>query len=422
MIPVPGGVSTRPGGHRGVSPPGTRKEFMLRKSLLLKLFSAATMLRWNDKIRPLDLTELDKQAHKMILAWFIGKWEEERGELDWIGLIEGGLFELLQRVVLTDLKPPLFYRIKSDPSRYGRLNDWVSDQLRPILAPLGASFQRRFRDYFDESEDSVHRRVLDAAHISATRWEFDILYRMNPGGFEMEAIRERLSRTSEGFGDLQGMAMIREDENSRRFIDLCGQLRFQVRWANIHRTPRTSVLGHSLIVALLSYFFSLQLGACGARRVNNFLTGLFHDLPEVLTRDVISPVKRSIEGLDALIREYEREMMEQDFYGLLPQTWRSEMKLFAEDEFENIVKIDGEPRRVGSGEIGRLYDEDRYGPRDGELVKASDRLAAFLEAYLAIRNGSAAPELHEALWAIRSEQAQLSIGGIDLGGIYADFD
>jgi putative hydrolase of HD superfamily len=264
--------------------------------------------------------------------------------------------------------------------------------------------------------------VLDAAHLSATCWEFDILYRMNPGGFEMEAIRERLSTALEPFGDLAGMARLREDDASRRFIDLCGQLRFQVRWANIHRAPRTSVLGHSLIVAFVAYLFSMQVGACRARRINNFFTGLFHDLPEVLTRDVISPVKRSIEGLDAVIKEYEREMMDQDFYGLLPPAWRMEMRLFAEDELENVARVDGESRRVGSGEIGRLYNEDRYSPRDGELVKASDRLAAFIEAYLAIRNGSAAPDLHEAFWAIRSEQSHLHVAGIDLGGIYADFD
>jgi putative hydrolase of HD superfamily len=395
---------------------------MLRKALLLKLFSAATMQRWNDKIRPVNLTELDKQAHKMILAYFIARCEEERAAVDWIGLIEGGLFEFLQRAVLTDLKPPLFYKIKSDPQRYARLNDWVSEQLRPILSPLGADFQKRFRSYFEEKEDSLHRRTLDAAHISATRWEFDILYRMNPDGFEMEAIHERLSKAQQGYGDLRGVALILEDEDSRRFVDLCGQLRFQIRWANIHRTPATSVLGHSLIVAFLSYLFSVQVGACRLRAVQNFLTGLFHDIPEVLTRDVISPVKRSIQGLDALIKEYERDMMEQEFYGLLPTEWRPEMRLFAEDEFESVVTIDGERRKVTSDAIGRLYNEDRFAPRDGELVKASDRLAAFIEAYLAIRNGSAAPDLHEALWAIRSEQTQRSIGGIDLAGIYADFD
>ncbi|MGZ7169402.1 MAG: HD domain-containing protein [Halobacteriota archaeon] len=31
---------------------------------------------------------------------------------------------------------------------------------------------------------------------------------------------------------------------------------------------------------------------CYRRRFHNFFGGLFHDLPEALTRDIISPVKR----------------------------------------------------------------------------------------------------------------------------------
>ncbi|MEK6738147.1 MAG: hydrolase, partial [Planctomycetota bacterium] len=41
---------------------------MIRKALLLKIFSAAYMQRWNDQIRPIELIELDKQAHKMVIA------------------------------------------------------------------------------------------------------------------------------------------------------------------------------------------------------------------------------------------------------------------------------------------------------------------------------------------------------------------
>lgn len=238
----------------------------------------------------------------------------------------------------------------------------------------------------------------------------------------MEAIHERLSSAQERYGDLEGVRKMAEDSASRQFVDLCGQLRFQVRWANLHRTPRTSVLGHSLFVALLAYLFSIQVGACRRRAVNNFFTGLFHDLPEVLTRDIISPVKRSIEGLDVLIKEYEKEMMEKEFYGLLPPDWHFDLRLYTEDEFESIVILDGKRRKLTSEEIGHHYNEDAYAPRDGELVKAADRLAAFIEAYVAIRNGSAAQELHEAVWAIRAEQGLRRVGGIDLGGIYADFD
>ena len=78
---------------------------MIRKAFILKLFDAALMQRWNDKIRPVELVELDKQAHKMIIAYILGKCEEENQPINWTEIIEGGLFELLQRLVITDIKP-----------------------------------------------------------------------------------------------------------------------------------------------------------------------------------------------------------------------------------------------------------------------------------------------------------------------------
>ena len=68
-------------------------------------------------------------------------------------------------------------------------------------------------------------------------------------------------------------------------------------------------MGHVLIVAILGYFCAAELGACDERIVNDFLCGLFHDLPEVLTRDIISPVKTSVEGLDDLIKDIEKRQV-----------------------------------------------------------------------------------------------------------------
>jgi len=133
------------------------------------------------------------------------------------------------------------------------------------------------------------------------------------------------------------MVRMREQARYRDFIDLCGQLRFQARWANLHRIPKTSVIGHSLFVAILSYLFSLEVGACDRRSINNYFTGLFHDLPEVLTRDIISPVKRSVEGLSELIKQYEKEQMEKEVYGLIPKEWHKDVRMFTEKEFDSII-------------------------------------------------------------------------------------
>jgi putative hydrolase of HD superfamily len=395
---------------------------VIRKALLLKIFSAAYMQRWNDKVRPVELIEMDKQAHKMIIAYFLGKFEEETHGFDWIEVIEGGLFELLQRLVITDLKPPIFYKIKSDKAKYKKLNDWVFREIEPVISTMGKDFSERFKNYFSASSEDINRRVLNAAHYYATKWEFGIVERANPDGYEIASIKQALARKQEEYSDLKGMARLKEHASYRNFLDLCGQLRFQTRWSNLHRIPKTSVIGHSLFVALLSYLFSSQIVACRRRRINNYFTGLFHDLPEVLTRDIISPVKRSVEGLDELIKEYEKEQMNKEVYGLIPRAWHPEIRLFTEDEFAGIVHLNGRRRKVSSEDISRKYNEDLFNPRDGELVKAADGLAAFIEAYVAITNGSYNQKFEEAKLSFRNTYGRANIAGINFGEIYADFE
>ncbi len=386
------------------------------------MFDAAYMQRWNDKVRPVDFVELDKQAHKMLIAYFLGKFDEKSKGFDWTEIIEGGLFELLQRIVITDLKPPIFYRIKQDPERYRQLSDWVYKEIEPVISPLGRDFCKRFREFFRQKEEGLNRRILDASHFYATKWEFNILERSNPEGYEMDVIKQSIVSKQEEFADLKGMSQLMQHVNYKNFIDLCGQLRFQTRWANLHRIPKTSVIGHSLFVANLSYLFSLEIGACKKRCVNNYFTGLFHDLPEVLTRDIISPVKRAIDGLGDLIKQYEKEQMEKEIYSLIPRQWHDEVRMFTENEFYSIVRIDKRVKRVASDEISAKYNRDRYNPRDGELVKASDNLAAFIEAYVAIKNGGHNQEFQEAKLSCRNTYGRMRIAGINFGEIYADFE
>jgi putative hydrolase of HD superfamily len=395
---------------------------MIRKALLLKIFDAAYMQRWNDKIRPIELIELDKQAHKMVIAYFLGKFEEDKQGFNWMDIIEGGIFELLQRIVITDLKPPIFYKIKEDADKYKQLNEWVYKELEFILSPLGRDFCERFCSYFLRSDDTLNKRILSAAHFYATKWEFNIIERANPDGYEIDTIRKSLQEKQERYYDLKGVDQLTKHSKYKNFIDLCGQLRFQSRWAHLHRIPKTSVLGHSLFVAILSYLFSLEIKACEKRCVNNYFTGLFHDLPEVLTRDIISPVKRSVEGLSDLIKGYEKEQMEKEVYGLIPEEWHPEIKMFTEDEFDSVVTVGGKKEKFSSKAINETYNDDRFNPKDGELVKAADSLAGFIEASVAIRNGSASPDLQDAKLSVKKQYEKVNIANINFGEIYADFD
>lgn len=394
---------------------------IITKEFILEIFSAAGMRRWNDKIRPVELMELDKQAHKMTIAYFLGKFEEAKKEFDWQEIIEGALFEFLERLVITDLKPQIFNRIKEDHEQYKRLNQWVFKKLEPIIVPLGEQFVKGFKDYFAKKDDTINKRILSAAHFYATRWEFDIIERANPYGYEIPEIKSFLQERQEKYYDLTGIQQLALYTKYRNFIDLCGQLRFQLRWSHINMVPRTSVLGHMLVVAILSYLISLEMNGCPRRCTNNYFIGLFHDLPEVLTRDIISPVKRSIEGLDKLIKSYEKEQMKKEVFSLIPKEWETEIRMFTEDEFSSIVIKDGKTLKTTSEEISASYNRDEYNPRDGEMIKTVDDLAAYVEAYSAIENGVKSNDLREAQKSISEKYSEKVICNIHFEEIYREF-
>ena len=360
---------------------------MVTPELIHTLFSAAYIKRWNDKLRPIDFIEFDKASHKMFIAYVLGACQERTTPVRWRSVIEGGLFSFLQKIVLTDLKPTILSMIQNDPVKARQLNTYVRSELEPLLAPFGEDFVTRFVQYSEEGEETLEKKILNAASIFATRWEFDIIERADPHGFEIPEIRQNLERKLEHYAELEGVKEFFSHASLRNFVDLSGQLRFHERWAYIHRIPATSVLSHCLFVAMLSYLFSLQNNACERRLYNNFFTGLFHDFPEILTRDIITNVKRSVEGLRDLIIEYEKSEMEKRVYPLLPEDVHIEVRMFTEIDDRNRIVVDGEERYVMCGDIAEKYNDDRYDPCEGELVKACDELTAFVEADEAIKNG-----------------------------------
>jgi len=355
----------------------------------------------------------------MILAYVLGKLEESerQASIDWLRLIEGGIFEFFPRVILTDIKAPVFHTLMRRKGT--EINALVLRTMEKEIEGLGGDFGKNFKSYlFDPDYARFEKRVLKAAHYLATNWEFQIIYNTAPFVYGIDKTKEEIENQIEDHYDLIGVQKLALRKKSFGFIDLCAQLRFQQRWAHSPRVPKTSVLGHMLIVAMMSYFCSTQLGACPRRAYNNFFSGLFHDLPEVLTRDIVSPVKSSVEGLDAIIKEYEAMQFEERILPLLPSSIRDEVLYFIRDEFSNRIIEGGEVKTGVPGDQMRLYNEDRYCAVDGEVIRACDKLAAFIEASLSIRHGIRSEHLKEGSEKIYREYSSLEPGGIKFGELF----
>ena len=396
---------------------------MITKGLITRLFDAASIQRWNDHVRPVEFTELDKQAHKIIIAYVLGKLEEYERKvvIDWRQLIEGGIFEFLQRVILTDIKPPVFHKMMSEKG--DEINEVVLRKLHEDIGAVKGGFSSKFECYlFDKEYSRFEKRLLRAAHYLATNWEFQIIYHTAPFVYGIDRTREEIENQIEDHYDLIGVQKISLRKKSFGFIDLCGQLRFQQRWAQCPRVPKTSVLGHMLTVAVLSYLCSVEIDACGKRIYNNFFAGLLHDLPEVLTRDIVSPVKSSVEGLEETIKSYEKMHLEGTILPLLPSSMREEMVYFLEDEFANKVVVEGKViKDVPDEEMIARFNEDSYSPVDGRIIRVCDKLAAFIEASLSMQHGIRSRNLEEGKEYIYTKFREERIGSISFGDLFAYF-
>lgn len=334
----------------------------LSAEMLYLFFDSANMNRWNDHLRPLDLTELDKQAHKAAIAWILGKRAESEGRtIDWDGIIGGCMFSFIRRAVLTDLKPQVFHRVVEE--KMEQVNVFVLREFDSRVPDADPKFRERLEDYLWRKEPTYEDRIVDAAHYLATRWEFGLIYDANRSRYGIAETRESIDRQIESFADIAGVDEMGFSGDTFNFIDLVGQLRFQQRWARAPRIPRTTVLGHSLMVANSMYLRDLDQGIEGRQLYNDFYSGLFHDLPEVLTKDVITPIKVSVDGLADILEEYEKEQVESRIMPLLRPEWCEEFRFMVYDPFTDV-------------------DHPEFGFRNGSDLKVCDLFAAYMEAHV----------------------------------------
>ena len=368
----------------------------LNSEMLHFMFESANMHRWNDHLRPLSLTEQDKQAHKAVIIWVLGKYDEDDGKkVDWKSMIEHSVFEFISRMALTDLKPELYHRIMSESAE--QANEFVMNEFKRRVPDMNPEFCERLRNYLQSKEKSREDGIVEAAHYLATKWEFDIIYKTNMGMFGVEQTKEKIYGKIEEHLGLHGVLKSLTHKGTGDFIDMCGQLRFQHRWARTPRIPKTTVLGHSLMVANAIFLHNLDVGASDEQIYNDYYAALFHDLPEVLTKDVISPVKRNVEGLAEMLENIEKNLMESEIMPLLPTEWHKEMEFMFNDPFDDV-------------------DDPVFGKRRGSAIKSCDLLCAYIEACVSIRYGISPHALKEGVKDLRKslEKTGGDIGAAEL--------
>jgi len=159
---------------------------------------------------------------------------------------------------------------------------------------------------------------------------------------------------------LEEYNQIMKDKTYDEYFQAIARLKYIRRWNTMSRFTPSSVLAHTYIVTVLALMFSLSEG--DQPNWNKFvrtslLTALFHDVPEAMTGDIITPVKNMFNEKEEGVMENVETDLRESFTKSIPGSITSEI---------SPLLIDINNEKPGS---------------ESSLVKDCDRLALMLECF-----------------------------------------
>lgn len=390
---------------------------MISWKLAKKLFDGFMILRWTDFIKPVQFVQMEKCAIQGVLTYIIGKEYESRMEkagksveLDWALMVDINVCGLLCKLATSDIKSTINNKIKKSHLR--ELKEYISEVYYNSKGE-GKYYnesiisREKLETYILENEknsEKIEHKICYFSHKYATYREFLLIKDLNNNVPDTDKVEnELMSSMTKLFGDAEEEKILKDICHNIQFrvnelnifISYFEKLRPQVRWSQTCRTPQTTVLGHSMYVATLTYFAIKEMDIqndADKYLVDNFYCALFHDLPESLTRDIISPVKRSIKNLEKELSNYEFDEVYERIISKITNKWKEHF----------MYLLGAENNKFNSFSVRKFIL--------GDLVKLMDYLAAFVEAKMSVDLGINSEELQKGIKFTTSKILSVSQG------------
>lgn len=146
--------------------------------------------------------------------------------------------------------------------------------------------------------------------------------------------------------------------DTERYLLVIHRLVSSFRWNKSVKRYPVSVLSHTYIITFFSYILGHEESLSRDDITDMMLTWLFHDIPEAITWDIITPTKKSVPWLEAVIESIEHELVD-----------------------EHLLSY------ISGYEFQKIYSKKMLNPWNeahGYIVKSADILSAYHEALLEV--------------------------------------
>lgn len=297
--------------------------------------------RWTSLTTDGKYNELAKQALNCITAYMLASFVEAQGNIiNWERFPKIALYRAFQKVYVYFDTPE---HIIEEICVIGNINkDSFNVATKEIIQELTSE---EFSDFLSEGIGTNEMEIYRAATKIATLVELEENSPLMKDIGEYRNKFAEIQHSLEKFFHITGVLEF-SDPSSELFKILLkiSKLRNQNRWAVQPYLINCSVLGHLFDTAVLAYFIGLEHFNWSEKTASKmFFMGIFHDLAEVWTSDVPSPIKDRIPGFRAATEKYEMQVLNKNLYRKVPEFLANKLRsvMFEEESnasFHSIMK------------------------------------------------------------------------------------
>lgn len=276
--------------------------------------------------------EMDKQALNCATAYILASYAEDAGHLiQWDRFPKIALYRAFQKVFVYFDTPE---HILDDIRKIGEINKDAFNEAtkKIILEKTGEEFGNFICEGLGTYEMRIYRAATKVAtYIELTENEAQI----NTQEYLIKV--QQVLKTLEEFSDIPGMDEI-SNVNGEIFqvLKRISKLRNSKRWRAQCCTMNCSVLGHEFETAIFAYIMSLELNILDETSASEkFFMGIWHDMAEVWTTDLPSPIKDALPGLRAATEAYELKVLEEQLYAKVPEFLQKKLRAVMMEDAAN---------------------------------------------------------------------------------------
>lgn len=276
--------------------------------------------------------EMDKQALNCAIAYILASYAENAGQLIcWERFPKIALYRAFQKVfVYFDTPEHILDEIRA----IGEIpKDSFNEATRNIILSKTGD---EFGNFICEGLGTYEMRIYRAATKIATYVELtENEVRINNQEYLIKA--QQVLKTLEEFSDIPGMNEL-SNVNGAIFqvLKKISKLRNSKRWRAQSCAISCSVLGHQFETGIFAYLLALEQDqADELLAASMFFTGIWHDMAEVWTTDLPSPIKDKVKNLRVACEMYELKVLDEQLYAKVPDFIERKLKEVSMEEEAN---------------------------------------------------------------------------------------